>query len=187
MGGVLFAKKYFIINDPNSSSAQRIEALADKIWNTTQFSELLCSSGPNSTVDPNGTAIPMIQVPVKLLSPLETRYLLLFVSLNQDGHSNECSALMQLEKDGMYHFNEEHYTVWYSFEQVRRILLPLFANASKSLPLDSVCRVVVQIPKENVLTMPCKICGITGKTVDFIQMSVDICRCMHATNEMARC
>ena len=72
MGGVLFAKKYFNINDPNSSSAQRIEALADKIWNTTQFSELLCSSGPNSTVDPNGTAIPMIQVSLvrhSLLSP----------------------------------------------------------------------------------------------------------------------
>ena len=36
----------------------------------------------------------------------------------QDAKTEACSALMKLQKDGYYHFNEEHYTVWFGYEKV---------------------------------------------------------------------
>lgn len=63
MGGVLFVKRYYLLNDPKSTSTAEIVRLADIIWNTTHFDQLLCSgTGSDSKVDPNGTIIPMIQV-----------------------------------------------------------------------------------------------------------------------------
>eukprot|EP00750_Incisomonas_marina_P018454 INCI2959.1.p1 GENE.INCI2959.1~~INCI2959.1.p1 ORF type:complete len:522 (+),score=56.35 INCI2959.1:194-1567(+) len=95
MGGVLFAKEFFNDVAPTSHTTEVIAELALSLYNTTRFEQLLCSDGPNSTVNSNGTAIPMIQ----------------------GGHDDSCSALMTLDPDGMYNFNEEHYTVWLGYEQ----------------------------------------------------------------------
>ena len=97
---------------------------------------------------------------------------------------------MQLEQDGMYHFNEEHYTVWYSFEQVWKIFLLFFSSFARCQQVyrcDSIRRDVVQILKESAPMMLCKTCGTTGNTVDFIQMFVDGCCQLPIYNEKASC
>ena len=111
MGGVLFAKEFFNDVAPTSHTTEVIAELALSLYNTTRFEQLLCSDGPNSTVNSNGTAIPMIQ----------------------GGHDDSCSALMTLDPDGMYNFNEEHYTVWLGYEQVCFVGFVHFSNSPRKV------------------------------------------------------
>ena len=89
--GILFAKTYFELNDPGSTPTAEISRLASELFAGVQWDSLLC--GEHGQLDPNGTNIPML---------VDWR----------DG----CSALMPLDQDGYYEFNEIFLAVWFAFQ-----------------------------------------------------------------------
>lgn len=90
MAGALFCKTYLATVDAHAST--EVAALTSELWASIQFPSLLCSNG---VISPTGTAIPM--------------------TLNLTG--NDCGPAKQPDSDGFYQFNEEHYTIWFAFEQ----------------------------------------------------------------------
>eukprot|EP00051_Salpingoeca_urceolata_P006808 m.90124 g.90124 ORF g.90124 m.90124 type:complete len:603 (-) comp14993_c1_seq4:80-1888(-) len=90
--GILFAKTYFENNHPDAAATKAIASLATKLYHMVNFTALLCNKALE--VDPNGAGIPMVQ------------------------HYNEtCAGVQFPQDDGFYQYNEEHYTVWFAFEQ----------------------------------------------------------------------
>eukprot|EP01079_Euglenida_sp_SAG-EU17-18_P010498 gene10498-1910_t len=85
--GILFASTYYRRVDPGSPSTEAISALAAALFAGTAWDTLLCNAA--GRVDPNGTYIPML--------------------FDWD---DGCSALMPLQADGLYDFNEEFISVW---------------------------------------------------------------------------
>lgn len=95
MMGILFAKRYYTLNDPGSEATRSIVQLADDLWHSVHYEELLCDSkienGTQVTkVSQNGTYIPMVQ------SSHEPRH---------------CIGAQAPGGDGYYTFDEEHYTI----------------------------------------------------------------------------
>eukprot|EP00051_Salpingoeca_urceolata_P031317 m.11159 g.11159 ORF g.11159 m.11159 type:complete len:595 (-) comp3945_c0_seq1:13-1797(-) len=91
-GGVMFARTYFAAAKPQTPATRNIVETADAIFNAIQFDSILC--GSDGRLDPNGDGIPMLAYP-----------------------DDRCSAAQRPQPDGYYGFNEEHYTVWFAFEQ----------------------------------------------------------------------
>eukprot|EP00948_MAST-09A_sp_MAST-9A-sp1_P001145 g1145.t1 len=93
MAGILFAKTYYSDVDPTSNLTMRIIDLAEQMWETTKFENLLCDT--EGKVNSTGEGIPMIQ-----------------------SFDNRCSAVQFPQSDGYYQFNEEIYTVWFAHEKI---------------------------------------------------------------------
>lgn len=87
MKGILFSKRYFLLNDPGSNATATIVQLADALWNSVHYEKLLCDR--NGTVSETGDVIPMVQ------GAKEPR---------------QCTG-QHPANDGFYTWNEEHYTV----------------------------------------------------------------------------
>lgn len=89
--GILFAKTYFERADPDSSTTAEISRLATALFAGVQWNSLLC--GDDGQLDGNGTNIPMVV-----------------------DWADGCSALMPLDKDGYYEFNEEFLAVDFAWQ-----------------------------------------------------------------------
>ena len=88
--GVMFAKTYFERTDAGSAATVHISQLAAALLKRVQWATLLCDD--DGLLDPSGTNIPM--------------------TVNS---TNGCGALMPLQQDGYYNFNEEHHTVDFAY------------------------------------------------------------------------
>lgn len=89
--GFMFAKTYFERTDPGSAKTIEISKLASQLFSIVQWETLLC--GQNGKLDPNGTNIPMLV-----------------------DWADGCSALMPVDQDGYYQFNEEFLAVWFAWQ-----------------------------------------------------------------------
>ena len=89
--GIMFAKTYFERIDPGSPNTLAISKLASSLFAGVEWDSLMC--GDHGQLDPNGTNIPML---------VDWR----------DG----CSALMPLDQDGYYEFNEIFIAVWFAYQ-----------------------------------------------------------------------
>jgi len=72
--------------------AAEVAALVGELWDSIRFDAVLCADG---ALSPRGTGIPMT------------------LSLRGDA----CGPAQEPQADGLYQFNEEHYTVWFAYEK----------------------------------------------------------------------
>eukprot|EP00928_Gymnodinium_smaydae_P018195 TRINITY_DN16927_c0_g1_i2.p1 TRINITY_DN16927_c0_g1~~TRINITY_DN16927_c0_g1_i2.p1 ORF type:complete len:560 (-),score=47.58 TRINITY_DN16927_c0_g1_i2:177-1829(-) len=92
--GALFVKTHFERADPGSALTTRIASLVDDLWFSMKWENILCSK--NSSVDPlNGTGIPFAQM-LK---------------------GNKCAGAEFPNRDGLYEYTEEMYSVWLAHER----------------------------------------------------------------------
>ena len=98
--GVLFVQTYLNNTGRTDPNSLRIAALAQQLFRQVKWTAFLCTS--NGSVDPDGSAIPML--------------------LNANNTLG--SALSPLEGDGLYPFFEMHYTVWLLYHSVCGALSP---------------------------------------------------------------
>ena len=92
MAGALFTRSYLEEVDPDG--AHEVGRLVQDLWDSIEFDKLLCDTSRDVVSPKNGSGIPMT------------------LAIHGDACPN---GFQTPQKDGYYHFNEEHYTVWFSY------------------------------------------------------------------------